>query len=309
MYMLENLNKYLPSESFRKKVLIIVGVLVVGTLGWYGYKTIPWNKLSNIVKKTEIPQNTSKPVLVSTLTENDQDGDGIPDWEERFWGTDPTKFDTNGDGISDGIEIEDKKKTDGVAPSNKPLNETEVLAQEFGKTALSVGQAGQISEEGANALSETMWQNIQNIDIGQLYTEKDIKISTVETQEAYKTYFSKVNTVLTQYDTDKDTSVYRVKKAIDDNNPEILKSLDEYINQYKKAVKILLTIPAPRSLASIHLGVVNSYARTINMEIGVQSLFENPAKAMALFQKAPEEMIEIDRGFFDFKNKESELIK
>ena len=48
------------------------------------------------------------PISTSNLEatpENDQDGDGIPGLTERELGTDPTKADTDGDGVSDGAEL------------------------------------------------------------------------------------------------------------------------------------------------------------------------------------------------------------
>lgn len=35
------------------------------------------------------------------VAETDTDGDGVPDWEESLWGTDPNKADTDGDGTPD----------------------------------------------------------------------------------------------------------------------------------------------------------------------------------------------------------------
>ena len=34
IYMLQNLNQYLPSEGFRKKILIIIGIAVLGFGTW-----------------------------------------------------------------------------------------------------------------------------------------------------------------------------------------------------------------------------------------------------------------------------------
>lgn len=48
------------------------------------------------------------PISTSNLEptpENDQDGDGIPSLTERQLGTDPSKADTDGDGVSDGAEL------------------------------------------------------------------------------------------------------------------------------------------------------------------------------------------------------------
>lgn len=39
------------------------------------------------------------------IAEDDADQDGLPDWEEKLWGTDVNSSDTDGDGTSDGEEV------------------------------------------------------------------------------------------------------------------------------------------------------------------------------------------------------------
>ena len=43
--------------------------------------------------------------ILENLITRDTDLDGVLDWEEGLWGTDPTKKDTNDDGVFDGVEI------------------------------------------------------------------------------------------------------------------------------------------------------------------------------------------------------------
>ena len=52
----------------------------------------------------EIPEQTGR-TPNPTNRNSDVDCDGIPDWEEERFGTDPLKRDTDGDGIWDGIEV------------------------------------------------------------------------------------------------------------------------------------------------------------------------------------------------------------
>ncbi len=47
--------------------------------------------------------NTSIPVLIHLPS--DTDHDGLADWREFLYGTDPTNPDTNGDGIWDGVAV------------------------------------------------------------------------------------------------------------------------------------------------------------------------------------------------------------
>lgn len=55
--------------------------------------------LNNIVALSSEPKVTAEPF------NKDSDRDGLPNWEEKLRGTDPEKSDTDGDGASDGEEI------------------------------------------------------------------------------------------------------------------------------------------------------------------------------------------------------------
>ncbi|MCU0467176.1 MAG: hypothetical protein MUF58_01125 [Arcicella sp.] len=61
------------------------------------------------------PQGTGACAVNVTVSASDQDNDGLTDAEEALIGTDPTKKDTDGDGIDDNIEVgADKTYTVGV---------------------------------------------------------------------------------------------------------------------------------------------------------------------------------------------------
>lgn len=77
--------------------LILALILIAGGF-WFIYRN----------RQTET-QNQPK-ILASaaskTISENpDSDKDGLKDWEEKLWGTDPFNPDTDGDGTADGQEI------------------------------------------------------------------------------------------------------------------------------------------------------------------------------------------------------------
>ena len=59
----------------------------------------------------EITAVNSKNILESEVYLKDSDNDGVYDWEEALFGTDPHNPDTDGDGISDSEEIAVTRKS------------------------------------------------------------------------------------------------------------------------------------------------------------------------------------------------------
>src|SRR3989344_835536 len=80
-----------------------------------------------------------------TITETDTYGDGLKDWEEALWQTDPRNPDSDGDGIPDGEAIYSSRRlaesTDGTAPSGDATSGTDVTnltgTEKFSRSLLS----------------------------------------------------------------------------------------------------------------------------------------------------------------------------
>lgn len=126
----------------RKQLYIIIGsatigVLLLGGLVWWlrarslegldpvsgtslqreGLAPTPLNQAGVNNGQTQ-PRSTSSGQILPSIEQqftNDQDRDGLKDDEEKRIGTDPSKADTDGDGFSDGDEI-NSLKTDPLKP-------------------------------------------------------------------------------------------------------------------------------------------------------------------------------------------------
>ncbi len=68
-------------------------IAVVGYLWWVGGQALTSN------------QNLSEQAAKILVSQTDGDDDGLPDWEEALWQTDPSKADSDGDGTGDGEEV------------------------------------------------------------------------------------------------------------------------------------------------------------------------------------------------------------
>jgi len=121
-----------------KKVLIITIVilliLVLGGgafAGYYFFISTP-----DIEKFTSLtPTDETAPVEVPVIeqeetADQDTDGDGLIDTDEKLYGTDPNNPDTDGDGFSDGDEVKNGFNPLGEGKLNEGVTESEVIKTE-----------------------------------------------------------------------------------------------------------------------------------------------------------------------------------
>src|ERR1035437_9845115 len=97
--------KYLPSKKFMLIIgaglVLVVVIFVIFFMSSSGQNFTTGNKNNTALK---VENQT-----ITDLIQKDSDGDGVPDWEEVLWGTDPNKKITFND-TPDATYIANKKK-------------------------------------------------------------------------------------------------------------------------------------------------------------------------------------------------------
>jgi len=202
---------------------------------------------------------------VEILVNKDTDGDGILDWEEGLWGTDPMKKETT-PGTSDSVAIDKLKAEQGKnnqinkesqTPEN--LTKTDQFSRELFATIVTLNQNGQIDQTTIDQLSSSLVEQIQNSVPRKIYAISDIKIIDNDTKEAIQKYSDTLNSIYTKYYTNKKSVMNILQQFItDEENTEILKELDPIINQTNKIISESLKIQVPRSLSLLHLDLINN---------------------------------------------------
>lgn len=267
--------KFLPSKKFTIITLSIVGLaIVIFLFDRFLFKN---NKISFNKDSNDEPQT----LLVKNLVENDTDGDGIADWEESLWGTDPEKTDTNADGVPDGTEIAQKKKDiqAGNPDSNdENLNDTAKFSREFFSTVLSLQQSGNLNNETMSQLSNKIAENIKNEAQSQTYyTEKDIILTKTDDQKSQKAYYIKVLNTLKMYQNKNiGLELEIINKSINTQTSASLNGLTQISINYDKLAKDFLKIPVPSSISGDHIDFINSTENISKALITIQQLYENP---------------------------------
>lgn len=113
----------LPSA---KASLIILAIIIVSTIVvvYSIFKDKNPQQESVIAKGISVENNLS-----NQNADVDSDGDGLLDWEESLWGTDPQRVDSDSDGTNDLEEIDNDRNPLIAGPDDKISNlEDEILS-------------------------------------------------------------------------------------------------------------------------------------------------------------------------------------
>lgn len=250
---------------------------------------------------------------IASEPDADPDGDGLKNWEEETYGTDPRNPDTDGDGYLDGEEVasgynptipapnDALEGTDTGTPRPLPKNLTSYLAQILTQKISS----GEI--EPATGLSLSDVQNDPNLPYNQdIMNEALVQIglrakeyfalpipentdffisSEVAASAPAIAYFSQFNSVLIAHiDKIKKLNIREVdvlQQAVDSKNTE---NVHIYAEEYGSVVAQMKNINAPTPLTHWHQHMTLTLAVMEKIFVAVENLEDDPALAAAALE-------------------------
>jgi hypothetical protein len=235
-----------PSKTFLIRGGIALAILVL-------IFVFQSDKFQNLFSKKESTPEV-KIESLEELIKKDSNGNGIPDWEERFWGLDPMIASTNGQLHT---EIIAQRKTILSSQTNaEDLNETERLARELFISATIIGGSTNgdlptiraISEEAADQFTQGkgLVDEITIVDIARTKTNK-------QTITAYIAEL--IETLESKKPTNELEVIALVSEKGDLNEIEKLAPIS---TSYKVLAQKLTTLSVPTALAEEHLILTNS---------------------------------------------------
>ncbi len=278
-----------------KKTLIFFAVIIllVSSFIFYTYKRGSTENYINTDSLTALKNNT-----VSQEQEaKDTDGDGLKDWEEVLYGTNPNNPDTDGDGTPDGLEIQHNRNPlikgpkdsltptatkNGSTPTNSDnLTLTDKFAEDFFIKFMNLKQSGvKVTSDNADQIASDYLKSSSLPDIqGKTYKEKDLQLIKTD-KNILKTYSDSVTLVMARYwPNNKNNESLILQSAFDttqDNpiNEKTLNGLTGITDNYKKILTQLVSTPVPELAVSFHINILNSlslYIKTLEMITGAYS--------------------------------------
>jgi hypothetical protein len=277
-----------------------------------------WNNRNSTSSTSDIAQKTSD--IFPAETQKDTDNDGLKDWEEALWRTNPEITDTDGDTTIDGKEVEMGRdpKIAGACPeragrvegctdrllnpeevsknktSDEPSTFTAKIAQEFGKNYFA--GKGLVGGESLSAFAQQSLADSITLGIEQgvaayqdVFKKEDLKISKFLSPKIYLDNFG--NAFSKNFGDISNSELDIIGIVISGEQFENVKLFDPLILAYKNIVLFLQKETVPESYADLHVEVLNIMQNTLFAVRSMKNIEEDPAKAIVgirLYQKETE---------------------
>jgi hypothetical protein len=309
------MHKYLPSKKFTNILLAIIFTLVIIYLSYF-FINKPEGKIDDPLKQ----ETTAK---IQEFMVLDSDGDGLKDWEEALWKTDPQNPDTDGDKTSDGEEISinrdplkqninpanqepsdkidekiiaDEKK---AADDYKKLNSTEIISRQLFSQYIANKKIGK-------TLTNNDMANILNNSLSVISTPvfKQFYLKDLETYEANEeqqiAYGNETVEVILKHKLEKIIDFNDIINSIneEDSDEEIKIKLQKFqplIEEYHKMALDLLKIKVPTIFAVRHLDLINAFEQVSDNLAQIIEFSSDPIKMYLLIDMYPDSLKKLSK--------------
>lgn len=281
-------------------VLILIPLILLGGVFVFSY-----------VRRARVSETPIVALRDNTSRDNlnvDSDGDGLKDWEEQIYGTNPHNPDTDGDGTNDGDEIalgrDPLKKgpndtltradtSSAITAANTHAtdqpNLTQKLAEVFGTDYLTNLVQNPDSPPDINAIADKMTQITldESPSHAPLITANDIIISRNATKYDIANYLAQFDAALssalkplagTKSITNTITDIVhtedtaRTSAAVDQLAKQV-QAYDQFLDNIKK-------ISVPEDFASLHVEYLNTAIRERNALKKIQNVKDDPVMTL-----------------------------
>lgn len=271
---------YFPKK---KLTVLLAGFCAIAVIGG----VFLLQKNSSFYRESPSDAQNNEAVVLSTETKialkKDTDEDGLKDWEERLWGTDPKNADTDGDSTGDGKEIQmDRDPTipgpdDQIKPVDMEngsttaaavqlsLSQSEVAARNFFARYLALKQAGALGpNSGARLTSEYVSEILQDFNedgvLFETYTVNDISVRADSGSNALREYGNKMGAIILKYPSvmGSKTELQIFLEALASGKAEDFEKIAPYITRYENIINESLAVVVPKSAVQMHLGYINA---------------------------------------------------
>jgi len=244
--------------------------------------------------------------LIDSIANKDTDGDGLKDWEEALWKTDPNNPDTDGDGTKDGAEIAAGRSplikgpndqltlnSASTTPSTtRELTASDQFSRDLFTRYVAIKQTGNGDPANYDNYADLVQSYIaqeSSTMSPKTYSASDFKVIANETPTDVRNYGNAIGALFVDYSAPKfENELVVLQRAVDNNNPLELDKLNANIIAYQKGRATLLKMAVPSIFLPDHIALTNVISTIILGIESMKSTFSNPIKAAAGLQNYPD---------------------
>ena len=262
--------------SNSRKARVVLAVLVLA--GILGIISIFSRFPQRSVRTKDRPELKTREEQLQKLKQ-DSDNDGLRDWEEAIFKTDPQKADTDGDGTIDGEEIALNRdpllkgpdstlatSTLSTATTTRSFarNFTTQLAEKFGQRFLVPRLVRPDAPVDLEALSATLAEEISSVPFAAIPRVKyeELTLSPDIGKESLASYRRALDLAVAPFKKFENTpEILIFAAAMRDEDFSRLAALDPYLKTFAAVLPKLKKIAVPSNVALLHLDYLNAGER------------------------------------------------
>ena len=302
-------------ENWRVPIAVLFSaVLIVGAF-----------ILARGVASPSFAEASTETALLKAIAAKDSDSDGLPDWEESLYGTDPHNPDSSNLGMTDGAAVaqglvvpkaiadisvatssDNSAVIDGSLP---PAPADDTLTAAFSKIFITRYLAAKEANGGA-ALSESDTSALSNEIISSLSSSlmtapdfksgKDLTVSG-SGPDAMKAFATKVGMVLAVNTSDATTSeLIYLNDAVQNDDASAIPHIASIAKSYRGSAVGLAVLPVPRELAASDLELINAMMRMSEIINDFTLVNTDPLATILAFNQYQQAGIALENAFIDF---------
>lgn len=254
--------------------LIIGGAVIVGAF-------IVTQDVSLPVAERVVASPTA--ALREQVIEKDSDGDGLRDWEEELWGTDPFKVDTDGDGVLDGEYVRNRvadKEVEEIV-NFEDLNFTQRFSREFFGEFLEARADGEVTAAEQERLLVSLLSGVDaSLPRAQAPSTLQTTVTSEESVSAYvRDLAAAIITASPEGITESELDL--LERGLEEKDPALLEDVSRIGGGYGELADALKEITPPSQLRNAHAGLITASTRLSVIIESFGAAYEDALLALA----------------------------
>lgn len=267
--------------------------------------------LSRSIEHPDAAQASAESGLLEAVATKDSDGDGLPDWQESLYGTDPHKTDSLGLGMTDGQAVAKglivpkavtalpgissapvSYDANGLPPASAGGTLTAAFTQNFINLYLAARQANGGNDLTDAQIQSVAAQSIQSLGMLAAAAPDYKKVSDIRVDgsggDAMRAYaVDAQNIIATNRSGTSKNEVSYLKDAVEKGDTAALSSLSAIAKSYRTTAVGFAQLSAPVELGGIHLRLINSLMRLSEVINDMSRVNDDPLATIIALEQYP----------------------